>query len=158
MTPLVATKSRATPSRREDDQLLELAADLRLVVARLARRLRQHADAGLTPSLLSAIGTIERLAPLTLGELAAAERVQPPTVTRHVSRLEELGLVIREVDRSDRRVTRLQLSPLGRRAVEQTRSRRTAYLARRLRQLGRDDRAVLRRAVGILERLLGERP
>ena len=62
-----------------------LAADLRLVIGRLARRLRQLADSDVTASSLSALWSVEQLGPVTLGDLAAAERVQPPTITRIVS-------------------------------------------------------------------------
>jgi DNA-binding MarR family transcriptional regulator len=137
-----------------DRATLELAAGLRLVVMRLARRLRQQADAGVTPSMLSALHTVARLGPVTLGDLARAERVRPSSTTVVVSALERDGLLVREVDPSDRRVTRVRLSTHGRRLIERVRSRKTAYLARRLRSLSEDDREVLRRAAGILESML----
>ena len=76
----------------------ELAAHLRLVIMRLARQLRSQTVAGLSPSLISALVTIERKGPLTLGQLAALERVKPPSVTRMVAALEGAGLVRREAD------------------------------------------------------------
>jgi DNA-binding MarR family transcriptional regulator len=124
---------------------------------RLARRLRQQAEGDITPSMLSALSTIERLGPITLSELAAAERVQPPTITTIVGRLESAQLVVRETDPDDRRVSRVSLSTKGRRMVESLRSRKTAYLATRLGRLTAEERAVLERAVGILERLAEER-
>src|SRR5438105_13459594 len=127
-----------------------LAADLRLVIGRLARRLRQLTDSDVTASSLSALWSVERLGPVTLGDLAAAERVQPPTIARIVSRLEESGLVAREVDPSDRRVARVQLTAVGRRFLERTRSRKTAYLAKALRSVQPVDRAVVERAVEVL--------
>jgi DNA-binding MarR family transcriptional regulator len=81
-----------------------LAARLRLGVTRLARRLRQEAEAGLSPSTLAALASIERLGPLTMSELCAVERVQPPSMTRIVSGLAEAGLVNRTADPADRRV------------------------------------------------------
>ena len=132
-----------------------LAADLRLVIGRLARRLRQLADSDVTASSLSALWSVEQLGPVTLGDLAAAERVQPPTITRIVSRLEESGLVSREIDPSDRRVARVRLTAFGRRFLERTRSRKTAYLAKALRSVEPEDRAVVERAVEVLAGMLG---
>lgn len=132
----------------------ELAAHLRLSIMRLARRLRSQTVAGLSPSLLSALVTIEHQGSLTLGELAAFERVKPPSVTRMVATLEAADLVDREVDPDDRRVTRLTITPKGRRTVQRSRTRKTAYLSRRLRDLGEDELAALRAALPVLERLL----
>jgi DNA-binding MarR family transcriptional regulator len=137
-----------------DQDVQNLAADLRLAVMRLARRLRQRADTGATPSMLSALSSIERLGPLTIGEVAAVERVAPPTMTAIVSRLEAAGLVAREADPEDRRVSRVNLSRAGRALMERSRSLKTAYLARKLRTMDERDRAALRRGVGIIERLL----
>jgi DNA-binding MarR family transcriptional regulator len=123
---------------------------------RLARRLRQLADAGITPSMLSALSSVERVGPLTLGDLASVEKVQPPTMTPIVARLEGEGLVSREVDPDDRRVARITLSRQGKRLLERSRSRKTAYLARRLRSLPPEERAVIGRAVEILERFVSE--
>src|ERR1700689_190879 len=81
----------------------ELASRLRVAVVRLNRKPRQQALAGLSPAQASALGTVNRLINPTLGELAAAEQVQPPTVTRLVTSLESAGLVARETDRVDRR-------------------------------------------------------
>lgn len=135
----------------------DLAPRLRLAVTRLARRLRQQADLpGVSPTQISALATIERDGPLTLGELAALEGVQPPTVTNAVGRLEEQGLVRREVDPRDRRVHRVQVTAAGRRLLERSRSRKNAYLERRLRALGNEEREVLARATGLLEVLLSE--
>lgn len=135
-----------------------LAAELRLVVGRLARRLRQHDDSGLSASLQSALWTIERLQPVTLGDLAAGERVRPPTITRVIGKLEAAGLVTRVADEEDRRVARVALSANGRRLLERIRGRRTAYLVKRLRALSEDDRRALRGALPVLERLLAEEP
>ena len=134
----------------------ELASRLRLAITRMARRLRQQGDPALTPSLLAALSTLERGGPLTPSELADAERVQRPTVTRIAGRLEELGLVERLADEDDRRVSRLQVSPEGRRLIRALRTRKTAYLAKRLERLDPEDRATLERAAGILEGLLDE--
>src|SRR4051794_28876377 len=100
----------------------ELAARLRLVIMRLARRLRQQADRDVTQSQLSALATINNYGPLTLKDLAAHERVQPPTMTRIVAALEEMGFIHREVDPTDRRVARVRVSPDGRRYIERSRT------------------------------------
>jgi DNA-binding MarR family transcriptional regulator len=133
---------------------VELAARLRIVVTRLARRLRQEAESGATPSQLAALATIDRMGPLTLKELAAHERVQPPTMTRIVTRLEEEGLVVREVDSSDRRVARVRVSPEGGRALHRSRTRKAAFLARRLSSFRPDEREALEEALDLLERIM----
>ncbi|MFN8034417.1 MAG: MarR family transcriptional regulator [Acidimicrobiia bacterium] len=139
-----------------DSTTVDAAARLRLAVTRLARRLRQEAEAGVSPTGLAALATIERDGPITLGALARIERVQPPTVTAAVTRLEELGLVTRRPDPADRRVTHVTATTAGRRLLARSRSRKNAYLDRRLRALSPDDRATLQRAAVILERLLEE--
>ena len=96
----------------------QLASRLRLAVMRLARVLRQKAQDPITPSQLSALVSVERDGPVTLGELAALESVQPPTMTRIVAALEEQGLVAREADPADRRVSRLDITAAGRKLLE----------------------------------------
>jgi DNA-binding MarR family transcriptional regulator len=120
---------------------------------RLARVLRQKAQDSITPSQLSALVSIERDGPVTLGELAALESVQPPTMTRIVAGLEEQGLVQREVDPSDRRISRVRMTSQARKLLERNRSRKTAYLASRLRGLSAEELEVLARAAGLLERM-----
>ncbi len=132
----------------------ELAARLRLVLNRLARRLRSQTPGDLSPSLTSALVTIELQGPITLGRLASRERVTPPSVTRMVATLEQRGLVRREADPADRRVARVSLTADGRRTVARTRTRKTAYLARRLRKLDETELALVRAALPVLERLL----
>ena len=132
----------------------ELAARLRLAVTRLARRLRQESDDPVSPTQVAALATIERAGPLTLGELAEHEGVQPPTITAAVGKLEDCGFVDREVDPSDRRVTRVIVSPDGKRLLARVRTRKTAYLRRHLEQLEEEDRETLAAAADILERLL----
>jgi len=129
---------------------------LRLVVTRLARRLRQQAGASISPTQSAALATIDRRGPLTLGELAEIERVQPPTITAAVHRLEEQGLVERHQDPDDRRVARVQVTSAGRKLLAETRSRTSAYLERRVAELSARDRTTLAGAADILERLLEE--
>jgi DNA-binding MarR family transcriptional regulator len=130
-----------------------LAARLRLGVTRLARRLRQEAEAGVTPSMLSALSSAERRGSLTMRELCHAEQVQPPTMTRIVAALVEAGLVEREADPTDGRVAWVTVTPQGRGLLERSRRRKEAYLAKALRSLEQDELRTLEDAAGILERL-----
>ena len=130
-----------------------LAARLRLGVTRLARRLRQEAEAGVTPSMLSALSAAERKGSLTMRDLCRAEQVQPPTMTRIVAALVEAGLVEREADPTDGRVAWVTVTPEGRRLLERSRRRKEAYLAKALGSLEQDELRTLEDAAGILERL-----
>ena len=134
----------------------DLAVRLRLVIARTARRLRQEAGEELSPSQGAALATIGRHGPLTPSELAVRERIQRPTATRVIARLEETGLVDRTQDPVDRRSFVVALTPAGRELLARVRTRKNAYLARRLRDLDADERATLDRAAAILERVLEE--
>jgi DNA-binding MarR family transcriptional regulator len=133
-----------------------LAAHLRLAIARTNRRLRQEAGGGLSPTLTAALATVERHGPLTPSELADRERVQRPTATKLIAKLEADGLVLRTADPDDRRSCLISASAAGRDHLEEARSRKDAYLARRLRALPAADRATLARAADLLERLLEE--
>ena len=133
----------------------ELASQLRLGVTRLARKLRQEAEPGISPSQLVALSTIERAGPMTMSELCAAEQVQPPSMTRTVAGLVEAGLVTREVDPTDRRVAWLQVTPDGVKLLHRSRRRKEEYLSRELRRLKPSELATLDRAAEILTRLVG---
>jgi len=124
---------------------------------RLARRLRQQSEPDMTPSMLSAMANIEYRQPVTLGQLAEAERVTPPTMSKIVGRLEEAGLVDRTVDPEDRRIQRVSLSGDGTKLIARNRSRKNAYLARNLRKLEPQEVAKLQEAVGVIEKLLEEK-
>ena len=132
----------------------ERAARLRLAVTRVARRLRQEANADLSPSLTSALASIESHGPVTPSDLAGCERVQRPTITRVLVRLAELGLVERAADPADGRSTLVSITPAGRALLGDLRTRRDAFLADRLSRLSTEDRAVLDRASEVLEALL----
>jgi DNA-binding MarR family transcriptional regulator len=138
-----------------DFEITELAGRLRLASARLHRRLRQEAHTGLSPSQQSALGTIDLQGPITLGDLAAAEQVTPPTITKVVTRLEEEGLIDRTVDASDRRIIRVSTTREGRRRLEHSRARRNAFLAARLEELGPDAVRRLHDAIDAIEELAG---
>jgi DNA-binding MarR family transcriptional regulator len=150
----MANLTPTTPAVRPEAPAPALPTRLRLAVTRLARRLRQQAETEASPTQLAVLATVERDGPITLGELAAVERVQPPTITAAVGRLEQRGLVQRRTDPDDRRVARVEITPEGRRLLEQSRSRKTAYLERRLAALSAHERVTLERAAGILERLV----
>jgi DNA-binding MarR family transcriptional regulator len=134
----------------------DLATRLRLGITRTARRLRQEAGTDLSPTLSAALATIARHGPLTPSELAARERVQRPTATRLLARLEAPGLVLRTADPHDGRSSLVSVSPAGAALLAEVRTRKDAYLARRLRALSAADRATLRRASEILEGMLDE--
>ena len=132
----------------------ELATRLRHVLARSARRLRQEAGTDLSPSLSAALATVERHGPLTPSELATRERVQRPTITRVVVRLEEAGLVTRAADPADRRSALITVTPAGRALLAAARTRKDAFLSERLDALAPEDRATLERAAALLEGML----
>src|SRR5919112_475468 len=127
------TKSSAPP----------LAAHLRLAVARTARRLRQEAGGGLSPTMTAALATVDRHGPLTPSELAARERIQRPTATRLIAKLEADGLVGRTADPVDGRSFLIALTPEGAALLRELRTRKDAFLAERLRRLSGEDRATL---------------
>ena len=118
------------------------------------RRLRQEAPEDLTPTSAAALATVERHGPLTPSELAAVERVKRPTATRTLRFLEEAGLVSRTPDPADGRSALLAVTGAGRERLRRLRSRKNAYLARRMRSLGAEDVATLERASEILEQML----
>ncbi|MFB3738825.1 MAG: MarR family winged helix-turn-helix transcriptional regulator [Candidatus Velamenicoccus archaeovorus] len=141
-----------TPTTAID--VTELAARLRLGVTRLARRLRREAEYGISPTKLSALSAVERGGRLTVGELCAVEQVQPPTMSRAVAGLEEAGLIVREPDPTDGRVSWLRVTPEGAKVLQRSRRRKEVYLAKRLRALEPAKVAVLEEAAGILEELV----
>jgi len=148
----------STAAEQEKLATSEVAARLRLALTRMARRLRQEAGSELSPSQASALATVERHGPLTPSELADLERVQRPTATRVLSRLAELELIVRQPDPADGRSALISASPAGRALLRRLRTRKTAYLARRLRELDAQELATLDRAAAIVEGLLeGER-
>ena len=157
MRARTATPQRAVVDEPTTDQFDdELASRLRLAVARLHRRLRQSADPGLTISQLSALASIERDGPITLGALAKIEQVQPPTMTALTGKLEDAGFVARTIDPADRRIHRVAVTSAGAKLLARHRTRKNAFLDRRLRNLSEDDRATLTRAAHIMESLARE--
>jgi DNA-binding MarR family transcriptional regulator len=133
-----------------------LASALRISVARLSRRLRSERDPEnelLPVGQLSVLGALKRGGERTVGELAALERVQPPSMTRTVNCLEEGGYVVRRKHETDGRQVVVALSEQGEQTIAADRKRRDAWLAQRLRELTPDERSTLRQAAPIIERL-----
>jgi len=148
-------------TERLDIPLSERAAHLRTAIVRTARRLRQEAAAettGLTPTSVAALATIERHGPMTPSEIAKVERVKRPTVTRTLGCLEREGLIDRTPDPADGRSALVSVNGSGRERLRRLRSRKNAYLARRMRDLSPEEVDTLERAAEILERMReGER-
>jgi DNA-binding MarR family transcriptional regulator len=131
-----------------------LAAELRVSLMRSVRRLRaERSDEDLTDTQYGVLAALDRQGSMSPGELAENERVQPPSMTRTVAALAELGLVTRSVHPVDRRQIVVTLTPAGAAVVRETRRRRTAWLARRLAELTPHEREVLAEASEILRRV-----
>jgi DNA-binding MarR family transcriptional regulator len=132
-----------------------LASELRVSVMRLRRRLASERDPAndLSIASMAVLGSLFRNGDLTVGELAALERVQPPSMTRKVKGLEEGGYVARRAHETDGRAVVLTLTEKGRETVLADRRRRDEWLARQLRDLTAEEREVLRSAAPILHRL-----
>jgi len=134
----------------------DLAHRLRPVLTRIARRMRQAASGDLSPTQGAALATIDCHGPLTPSELAVRERIQRPTATRVLARLEEAGLVERTADPADRRSSLVTATGEGKALLRTVRERKDAYLVERLDRLSPDELAALDRAAEILERVLAE--
>jgi len=146
------------PTRTPEPTLTddEVAGRLRSAVNRLQRRLRQQALGGLSPAQASALGSVSRHGDPTLGELAALEQVQPPTMTRTVASLADAGLVTRIADVNDRRSARVRTTPAGERALVRMRTAKDAFLVRRLGELSAEEQRQTAGLVALLEHLLEE--
>ena len=132
----------------------ELASILRVSVMRLARRLRaERLDSSLSLTQLATIATLERHGPLTPRELADHEKVQPPSMTRVLATLEDLGLIVRTPHETDGRQHLVSLTQSARELLREDRRRREAWLSKRLAELTPEERDVLRAAAPIIERL-----
>jgi DNA-binding MarR family transcriptional regulator len=131
-----------------------LAHDLRLAVMRFSRRLRnQRVDTSVTLSHLAALSTLKRHGPMSPGELAGHERVQPPSMTRVVVALEGMGLVTRTPHPTDGRQVVIELTPAAEEMLSAEARAREAWLAGRLQELTPEERSVLREAAGIMDEL-----
>ncbi|MCK9895109.1 MarR family winged helix-turn-helix transcriptional regulator [Frankia sp. AgB32] len=133
----------------------ELASALRLSVMRLSRRMRQERSSQLTPTQTSALASLERRGPMTLGEIAAHERVQPPSMTRVIAHLALEGLVERRSHPTDGRQVIVEVTDRGRALLSDDRRRRDEWLTDQLAALTADEVAALTRAAPVLEALAG---
>jgi DNA-binding MarR family transcriptional regulator len=129
------------------------AARLRQAIARLSRRLRRHQLAGLTPTQLAALYTVEQSGPLRLSDLAAAEGIAPSTLTRLVAVLEERGYVQRCAVAGDARASMLTITPEGHEVLDRIRREATTALAGGLALLSPEDLAALAAALPAIEQL-----
>ncbi len=143
------------------DERVDLLGDpadldrLRVVLLRLTRRIRASADDQITPSQRSTLGTIYYFGPLSVGQIAEREHVQPPSASKIVAALEQTGLVERSADPTDRRCSLTSLTTAGRDAVNEMRAAGLGFLAGSLAQLDPRDLATLEGSLPALERLLG---
>jgi DNA-binding MarR family transcriptional regulator len=152
----VSTESAVAATTADADARDGPAVDvtrLRVALARLSRRLRKHELAGLTPTQLAALATVERAGPMRLGDLAAAEGIAPSTLTRLVAALEDSGYVRRYADPSDARASTLAITPRGHDLLERLRTESTLELAASLRLLTPAQRSALAEALPVLEQL-----
>jgi len=149
----------ARPERSKPSQsAVDVADRLHSAAIHLLRRVRREdTSAGLSAPQLSALSVIVFRGSLTLGALAHAEQVRPPTITRIVADLEARGLAVREARVGDRRITLVSATAKGKRLLEDGRRRRIAALSGEIVQLPAREVAQLERAIDILERLVGPR-
>jgi DNA-binding MarR family transcriptional regulator len=164
------TAGRADPAGQADpaDGAVTVTADvgppsidvtrLRVAIARVSRSLRRHELAGLTPTQLSALATVEQAGPLRLGDLAAAEKIAPSTLTRLVTVLEEQGYVARQPVPGDARASTLLITPEGHAILERIRRESTILLADNLRTLSPDELTALAAALPALEHIANVSP
>jgi DNA-binding MarR family transcriptional regulator len=132
----------------------ELAALLRPSLLRLTRIIRnQRVDMSVTLTQISAMATLTKRGPMSAGELAACEKVQPPSMTKVLANLEERGLVRRDAHPSDKRQAIISVTETGRELLESERRSRDAWLSQRLAELTPDERALLRDVVPVLDKL-----
>ena len=134
-----------------------LASRLRLAVVRLNRRLRaQRVNSAISLTQVSALSTLHKCGPLTPGELAAREGVQPPSMTRVIAALEEYGFATRRPHPTDGRQAIVELTETGMGYINEEVSAREAWLDKRLAELTPDERGVLSRAAEIIDRMAGQ--
>ncbi|HEX3508784.1 MAG TPA: MarR family transcriptional regulator [Candidatus Dormibacteraeota bacterium] len=131
----------------------EVAGNLRVALMRTVRRLKRETDGEHSVSVVAALASVSKRGPLTLSELAEAEGVSRPSMTVLAANLLEQNLVAREPDERDGRLVRVRITPEGKRVLERSRTRRTAYLAKRLGALSAEELRTLDQAAVILLRL-----
>lgn len=131
----------------------DLAARFRRALMPLVRQLRRQVEGDMTPSLMSALATVSRDGPISLGDLAASERVSPPMATKLAATLTEKGLVDRLPCEDDRRVVRLRITDDGAAVLTRAQHRRDAWLAQQFADLSADELATIGASIAILERV-----
>lgn len=143
---------------RKSSRRADLATEVRVSVLRLSRRLRtEQAVAELvSEAQFCVLADLKNAGPLTPTELADREQVQPPSMTRTIAGLADAGLVARERSDTDRRNIVVSLTARGESVVEETRRRRTAWLARKLAQLTPQERDAMRTAATIMRSIVEE--
>jgi DNA-binding MarR family transcriptional regulator len=134
----------------------EVAGNLRVALMRTVRRLKRETDGEHSVSVVAALASVNSRGPLTLSELAEAEGVSRPSMTVLAASLLEQDLVARELDSSDGRLVRVRITETGQRVLKRSRTRRTAYLAKRLQSLTAEELQTLDQASAILLRLVKE--
>ena len=144
----------ARSANRREGQVADRLHSAAIHLLRRARR--SDPLTGVSPAQLSALSVLMS-GPKTLGDLAAAEQVRPPTMSRLVNAMERAGVARKTIDRDDARVIRVHATPKGLRALLRGRSMRIAAIERLLRELEPADLATVERAVGTIETLLGQR-
>jgi DNA-binding MarR family transcriptional regulator len=147
------TNSPESDATEADQASAQLAQELRPGLLRLSRVMRNQGDATLTVTLTSALATVWTRGPLSAGELAAVERVQPPSMTKIISGLEERGLVRRQPHPHDKRQAIIEITDSGRELLDAERRSRDAWLTKRLATLTDEQRELLRAAAPVLATL-----
>jgi DNA-binding MarR family transcriptional regulator len=138
------------------NDIAELASSLRPSLLRLVRVIRQQrAEISVTLSQLSAMGTLDKSGPMSAGELAACERVQPPSMTKVLASLDEAGYIRREAHPTDGRQIIIALTAAGVELIESERRARDAWLDQRLAKLDPDEREAIRKVIPVLDKLAG---
>ncbi len=147
-----------TRTRKQSDDITEVAGSIRRSVGRLVRRLRlERVDETLSLSKLSILGILYRKGPVTATDLATGEHIRPQSLTRLLAFLEERGFVSRQPDEADRRRLLITITAEGREALSADVRRKEAWLARAIEQaLSPDEREFLSRASRLLDRLTEE--
>jgi DNA-binding MarR family transcriptional regulator len=134
--------------------IAELASQLRPSLLRLTRIIRnQRVDMSVSLTQLSAMGTLSKRGPMSAGELAACERVQPPSMTKVLASLEGRGLVQRAIHPTDRRQVILAITPAGDELLASERRSRDAFLSQRVARLTPEERDLLREVIPVLDKL-----
>ena len=134
----------------------QTAAELRLVIGRLIRSIRQHNAGGLTPSQVSALATIEEFGPIRLSDLASRDSVGAPVATRVTASLEDLGYIKRVQDSQDKRACLVELTPIGQRVLKSLWEERTNGINQRIQMLSKAEIATLNAALPVLDKLAKE--